>query len=99
MIIWYILHRRKTRRARQFSQLADAASPRDPEKPGETIDIDTITSYPYPLQSLVDEEFRAVRVAAGDSISAAISDKGELRVWGSFRVSSFDSVTTHLFTN
>jgi regulator of chromosome condensation len=33
------------------------------------------------------EKFRATRVAAGDSISVALSDQGEIRVWGSFRVS------------
>lgn len=33
------------------------------------------------------EPFNAVRVAAGDSVSLAISDRGELRAWGSFRVS------------
>lgn len=33
------------------------------------------------------EKFRATRVAAGDSISVALSDQGEVRVWGSFRVS------------
>ncbi|GAA5884849.1 hypothetical protein JCM3774_005239 [Rhodotorula dairenensis] len=32
-----------------------------------------------------DGEFTAVRVAAGDSVSLAISDRGELRAWGSFR--------------
>lgn len=31
------------------------------------------------------ETFRATRVAAGDSISAALSQDGQLRVWGSFR--------------
>ena len=51
------------------------------------MDIDELTSVPHPLQTLIDEKFRAVRVAAGDSISAAISSEGELRVWGSFRVS------------
>jgi regulator of chromosome condensation len=50
------------------------------------MDVDILTSYPLPLQSLTDEKFRAVRVTAGDSISAAISADGELRVWGSFRV-------------
>ena len=59
----------------------------NPEEPGTFINIDTLTSYPYPLQSLVDEGFRAVKITAGDSICAAISDEGELRVWGSFRVS------------
>lgn len=57
----------------------------DPDNPGKFIHIDELTAVPYPLQSLVDEGFRAVRIAAGDSISAAISDDGELRVWGSFR--------------
>ncbi|KAI0082396.1 RCC1/BLIP-II [Panus rudis PR-1116 ss-1] len=57
----------------------------NPDNPDEFLDTDTVTSYPYPLQSLVDEGFRAVRIAAGDSVSAAISDKGELRVWGTFR--------------
>lgn len=72
----------------------------DPNNPGSFIDVDTITSYPYPLQSLVDDNFRAVRVAAGDSVSAAISSDGELRVWGSFRVSDFFSSTRlQLMTN
>lgn len=65
----------------------------DPNNPGSSIDIDTITSYPYPLQSLVDEKFRAVRIAAGDSVSASISSDGDLRVWGSFRVSDLYSPT------
>lgn len=50
------------------------------------MNIDILTSFPYPLQTLVDENFRTVSVAAGDSICAALSDEGELRVWGSFRV-------------
>ncbi|KAL7284675.1 hypothetical protein ACG7TL_001973 [Trametes sanguinea] len=40
---------------------------------------------PRRVQSLIDEGFRAVRVVAGDCISAALSDKGELRAWGLFR--------------
>lgn len=58
----------------------------DPENPGEFMNIDELTSYPQPLHTLVDEGFRAVKAVAGDSICAAVSDKGELRVWGSFRV-------------
>ena len=54
---------------------------------GEFLDVDTLTAQPFPLQTLVDEGFRATRIATGDSISAAISQEGELRVWGSFRVS------------
>ncbi|EEB90144.1 hypothetical protein MPER_11688, partial [Moniliophthora perniciosa FA553] len=58
----------------------------DPDKPGSFLDIDQLTAYPHPLQSLVDQKFRAVQVATGDSICAAVSDQGDLRVWGSFRV-------------
>jgi regulator of chromosome condensation len=58
----------------------------DPKKKGKTLDEDYLSSNPFPIQSLLDESFRAARVAAGDSIAAAISTKGELRVWGTFRV-------------
>ncbi|KAF5380523.1 hypothetical protein D9615_004510 [Tricholomella constricta] len=58
----------------------------DSQNPGSFVDETDLASYPHPLQSLVDEGFRAVRIAAGDSISGAISTEGELRVWGSFRV-------------
>jgi len=40
------------------------------------------------VQGLNKDDFRAVAVAAGDGCSVAISDKGELRGWGSFRVGS-----------
>ncbi|KAF8897848.1 regulator of chromosome condensation 1/beta-lactamase-inhibitor protein II [Infundibulicybe gibba] len=58
----------------------------DPKKPGSFLDIDELTSVPHPLESLVEQNFRAVQVATGDSICAALSTEGELRVWGSFRV-------------
>lgn len=64
----------------------------DPNNPGSFMDIDELTAVPHPLQTLIDENFRAVRVAAGDSISAAISSEGELRVWGSFRVSIHEQI-------
>ena len=35
----------------------------------------------------MEEGFRTVSVAAGDSVSVAVSDQGEIRAWGSFRVS------------
>lgn len=38
------------------------------------------------VEGLEQEDFNAVRVAAADSVSLAISDNGELRCWGSFRV-------------
>ncbi len=59
----------------------------DPNNPGEFLNVDLLTTIPHPLQTLVDDGFRALKVAAGDSISAAIGTEGELRVWGSFRVS------------
>ncbi|KAF8969505.1 regulator of chromosome condensation 1/beta-lactamase-inhibitor protein II [Flammula alnicola] len=74
----------------------------DPNNPGAFLNVDDLTSYPHPLQTLVDEGFRAVKVVAGDSICAAVSDKGELRVWGSFRVNEgslgFSSGLKHQYT-
>ena len=58
----------------------------DPNNPGHFLNVDLLTTFPHPLQTLVDEGFRALKVAAGDSISAAIGTEGGLRVWGSFRV-------------
>ncbi|KAI8989064.1 regulator of chromosome condensation 1/beta-lactamase-inhibitor protein II [Trametes punicea] len=46
---------------------------------------ETATLVPGRIQSLLDEDFRAVRVVAGDCVSAALSDKGELRAWGLYR--------------
>jgi regulator of chromosome condensation len=60
----------------------------DPDRPGEFFTSDSLAMTPHPIQSLLDERFRAVKIAAGDSVSAAISLEGELRVWGSFRVRS-----------
>lgn len=45
-----------------------------------------LETQPMVVQGLEQEDFKAVRVAAGDSVSLAISDNGELRCWGSFRV-------------
>lgn len=61
----------------------------NPDKEGEFLDVDELTAVPHPVQALLDENFRAVKIVAGDNISAAISDTGELRVWGSFRVGHF----------
>lgn len=46
-------------------------------------DLETV---PFVVERLVEEGFRAVQVAAGDSVSVAVSDKGKVRAWGSFRV-------------
>ena len=60
----------------------------DPENEGATIDADVLETEPMVVSGLVEEEFRAVRVAAGDSISIALGELGDVRAWGSFRVSS-----------
>lgn len=58
----------------------------DPKNPGQMIPNEDLESYPFVVETLGQDGFRAVQVAAGDSISVAISEKGELRAWGSFRV-------------
>ena len=57
----------------------------DPEDPSKTIDSDVAESTPTILKPLVDEEFRAVQVAAGNNVSVALSSDGRLKAWGSFR--------------
>ncbi|KAH9475628.1 Protein pim1 [Psilocybe cubensis] len=73
----------------------------DRENPGSFLSVDDLSAVPHPLQSLVDEGFRAVKAASGDNICAAVSDKGELRVWGSFRANEgslgFSSGLRHQF--
>jgi regulator of chromosome condensation len=54
---------------------------------GQEVDAEELEAQPLPVQDLDQQGFRAVRVAAGDSVSLAISEKGEVRAWGSFRVS------------
>ncbi|CAE6520459.1 unnamed protein product [Rhizoctonia solani] len=57
----------------------------DPEDPTKTIDSDVAESTPTVLKTLVDEEFRAVSIAAGNNVSIALGTNGQLRAWGSFR--------------
>jgi regulator of chromosome condensation len=70
----------------------------DPSNPGSKIPNEDLETYPYVVEALEKQGFRAVQVAAGDSVSVAISDKGELRAWGSFRVGecSFQKSTFEL---
>lgn len=58
----------------------------DPKFTGSFLDEDTLTHTPHPIQSLADEGFRAVRIAASANVSAAISTTGDLRAWGHFKV-------------
>ncbi|KAL5638195.1 hypothetical protein ACGC1H_005035 [Rhizoctonia solani] len=57
----------------------------DPEDPTKTIDSDVAESTPTVLKTLVDEQFRAISVAAGNNVSIALGTNGQLRAWGSFR--------------
>lgn len=59
----------------------------DPENPGSFIDTEILETVPMVVSGLVEEEFRAVKVSAGDSISIALGELGDVRAWGSFRVS------------
>ena len=62
----------------------------DPKDDAAALEVDEKTQdpvwKPVPIHSLEEEGFRAVKIVAGDSFSAAISDKGELRAWGAFSV-------------
>jgi hypothetical protein len=49
--------------------------------------MEELAATPHVLDALVEQGFRAVAVEAGDCTGVAISDKGELRIWGTFRVS------------
>lgn len=51
------------------------------------VESEELESQPMLVEGLPEEGFRAVRVAAGDSVSLAIGDRGEVRCWGSFRAS------------
>ncbi|TBU37437.1 regulator of chromosome condensation 1/beta-lactamase-inhibitor protein II [Dichomitus squalens] len=57
-------------------------------KSADGVEVDSETSVPLHtpvrIRRLSDEFFRAVRIAAGSCIAAALSDRGELRVWGAY---------------
>lgn len=58
----------------------------DPANPGSVFENEALETVPMAIESLDKEGFRAVSISAGDSVSVAVSDKGEIRAWGSFRV-------------
>ncbi|CAE6436863.1 unnamed protein product [Rhizoctonia solani] len=58
-----------------------------PERPNEVVEAEVLETEPMVVKTLVDEDFRAIDVCAGDSISVALGEGGALRVWGSFRSS------------
>ena len=47
------------------------------------------------VQKLVEEQFRAVQVAAGDSISVVLNAEGRIQAWGSFRVRILPVINRH----
>ncbi|GAA5848223.1 hypothetical protein JCM3766R1_006770 [Sporobolomyces carnicolor] len=52
------------------------------------IESEELEANLYPVEGLTglnEEEFKAIRVAAGDSVSLAVSEQGEVKAWGSFR--------------
>ncbi|GAA5980709.1 hypothetical protein JCM11641_000182 [Rhodosporidiobolus odoratus] len=51
------------------------------------VEAEELESNPMLVENLSTEQkpFKAARVAAGDSVSLAISDRGDVRAWGSFR--------------
>ncbi|KAI5123878.1 hypothetical protein M0805_005695 [Coniferiporia weirii] len=57
----------------------------DPDAPGQLVETSILEAQPMPVRNLVETRFRAVQVAAGDSISVALSDEGLIRAWGCFR--------------
>ena len=58
----------------------------------KSVEVDEATSIPFylpvPIQCLIDEGFRAVNVVLGDCIGVALGIDGQLRAWGTYRVSS-----------
>ena len=58
---------------------------------GNPIDMEELAATPHVVDALVAQKFRAVQVVAGDCTGVALSDRGELRIWGTFRVSILSS--------
>ena len=56
---------------------------------GNPVDADELSYTPHVVEDLVQQNFRAVQVVGGDSIGAVLSERGQLRIWGSFKVRTF----------
>ena len=63
---------------------------------GNPIDADELSYTPHVVEDLVQQNFRAVQVVGGDSIGAVLSERGQLRIWGSFKVRRFPLEYTKL---
>lgn len=49
------------------------------------VEAEELETVPMKVDGL--DDFRAVNIAAGDYISLAIDEEGQMRAWGSFNVS------------
>ncbi|CAK9781975.1 RCC1/BLIP-II protein [Cutaneotrichosporon oleaginosum] len=71
----------------------------DPSDSSAVIPFEELETQPLVVEALKADGFRAVKVAAGDGVSIALSDLGDLRAWGSFRSNEgplgFDGVPGH----
>jgi alpha-tubulin suppressor-like RCC1 family protein len=56
---------------------------------GDPVDADELSYTPHVVEGLVQQNFRAVQAVGGDSIGAVLSERGQLRIWGSFKVRRF----------
>ena len=56
---------------------------------GNPTDADELSYTPHIVEDLVEQNFRAVQVIGGDSIGAVLSGRGQLRIWGSFKVRGY----------
>ena len=66
---------------------------RDPDAPAQFVDTCILESQPFLVQDLVQSQFRAVRIAAGDNVSIVLNHEGSIRAWGGFRVSRNCEIT------
>ncbi|KDQ13965.1 hypothetical protein BOTBODRAFT_110732 [Botryobasidium botryosum FD-172 SS1] len=57
----------------------------NPEKPEEMMDREELECNPMVIDTLVEEDFRAAAVSAGDNISVMLSEDGTVWACGSFR--------------
>lgn len=51
------------------------------------VEAEELETVPMKVDGL--DDFRAVSIAAGDYISLAIDEEGQMRAWGSFNVSTY----------
>ena len=56
------------------------------------VEAEELETVPMKVDGL--DDFRAVNIAAGDYISLAIDEEGQMRAWGSFNVSFHNHSST-----